>query len=251
MCIRDGGTAERAKIEQLIQTSAFEIALQPIIQLQKQTLAGYEALCRFSAQPYRAPNLWFDDAGDVDLRERLELKVIKAAMAIIPDLPEGCHIGINTSLATIASGKVSALIAAVGSRVVVEITEHTAIDDFDALLMELDRLRELGVLIAVDDVGAGYNGLQQIIRIRPDIIKLDMSLTHDVDTDPARRALVSAMLQFAQQTNARVVAEGIETEAELRTLKAIGVPLGQGYHLGRPAIHGGIRGAAAGYTVKV
>lgn len=102
--------------------------------------------------------------------------------------------------------------------------------------MEIDRLRDLGAGIAVDDAGAGYSGLQQIIRLRPDVIKLDISLTHGVDKDLARWALASAIVQFAQDTNARVVADGIETEAEMRTLKNIGVELGQGHHLGRPAL---------------
>lgn len=123
-----------------------------------------------------------------------------------------------------------------GHRVVIEITEHAAIYDLDLLLMEIDRLRDLGARIAIDDAGAGYSGLQQIIRLRPDVIKLDMSLTKNVDKDVARRSLAAAMVQFARDTNASVVAEGIETEAELRTLKSLGVELGQGYHLGRPAL---------------
>ena len=102
--------------------------------------------------------------------------------------------------------------------------------------MEIDHLLDLGARIAVDDADARYSVLQQIIRLRPDVSKLDMSLTQDVDKDLAWRALASAMVQFAQDTNARVVAEGIETEAELRTLKNIGVELGQGYHLGRPVL---------------
>ncbi|MGJ8610890.1 MAG: EAL domain-containing protein, partial [Octadecabacter sp.] len=198
---------------------------------------GYEALCRFSSNPYRAPNHWFDDAQEVGLLTALEVYVIEIALQILPDLPAHCYLAVNTSPATLATGKLSELIAAVGgARVVVEVTEHNAIDDLDVLLMEIDRLRDLGVRIAVDDAGAGYSGLQQIIRLRPDVIKLDMSLTHDVDKDVARRALASAMVQFARDTNARVVAEGIETEAELRTLKRLGVEMGQGYHLGRPAL---------------
>jgi EAL domain-containing protein (putative c-di-GMP-specific phosphodiesterase class I) len=163
--------------------------------------------------------------------------VIEVALAFLPELPASCYLAVNTSPATLATGKLSKIIAAAGGdRVVVEITEHAAIENLDVLLMEIDRLRDLGARIAVDDAGAGYSGLQQIIRLRPDVIKLDMSLTQDVDKDLARRALASAMVQFAQDTNARVVAEGIETEAEMRTLKNIGVELGQGYHLGRPVL---------------
>ncbi len=224
-------------ITKILDTCNFEIALQPILRLKDQATAGYEALCRFLPDPYRPPNLWFDDAAEVGLLTALEVHVIEVALKILPDLPSQCYLAVNTSPSTLATGRLADLISAVGGeRIVFEVTEHTAIDDLDVLLMEIDRLRDLGARIAVDDAGAGYSGLQQIIRLRPDVIKLDMSLTHDVDKDVARRALASAMVQFAQDTNARVVAEGIETEAELRTLKSLGVEMGQGYHLGRPAL---------------
>lgn len=228
---------KRESIEQVLNTHNFEIALQPILRLQGKGTAGYEALCRFSPTPYRPPNLWFDDAGQVGLQEQLELLVIERAFELLPSLSADNYLAVNTSPATLASGKLAPLIQAAGEdRVVVEITEHAAIDDLDVLLMEIDRLRECGARIAVDDAGAGYSGLQQIIRLRPDVIKLDMSLTQDVDKDLARRSLASALVQFAYDTNAHVVAEGIETEAELRTLRKLGVEWGQGYHLGRPAL---------------
>lgn len=228
---------KKSAIEDILKLRSFEIALQPILRLQDQGTAGYEALCRFSPEPYRAPNLWFDDAAEVGLQTALEIYVIEVALAFLPELPASCYLAVNTSPATLATGKLSKIIAAAGGdQVVVEITEHAAIENLDVLLMEIDRLRDLGARIAVDDAGAGYSGLQQIIRLRPDVIKLDMSLTQDVDKDLARRALASAMVQFAQDTNARVVAEGIETEVEMRTLKNIGVELGQGYHLGRPVL---------------
>lgn len=229
--------AKKDAIEDILKTSGFEIALQPIMRLKDARTAGYEALCRFNPQPYRPPNVWFDDAAEVGLQAALEVTVIAMALHVLPQLPQSCYLSLNTSPATLASGKVASLLDGYdGSRIVVEITEHDAIDDLDVLLMEIDRLRDLGVRIAVDDAGAGYSGLQQIVRLRPDVIKLDMSLTQDVDKDLARRSLASAMVQFAHDTNARVVAEGIETEAELRTLRKIGVEMGQGYYLGRPAL---------------
>lgn len=228
---------KRRAIELILETRGFEIALQPIIGLQDHLVAGYEALCRFSATPYRPPNVWFDDAAEVGLQMELELFVIEVALGMLPDLAPACYLALNASPATLASGQLVDMIAgADSSRIVVEITEHAAIDDLDVLLMEIDRLREMGARVAVDDAGAGYSGLQQIIRLRPDVIKLDMSLTQNVDKDLARRALTSAMVQFAKDTNARVVAEGIETEAEMRTLKDLGVEQGQGYYLGKPAL---------------
>lgn len=229
--------SKREAIEQVLETEAFEIALQPILRLTDRGVAGYEALCRFSGVPYRPPNLWFDEAAVVGLQSDLELHVIRTALALMPDLPIGTYLSVNTSPDTLATGKISMLVKRCdASRVLIEITEHAEIDDLDALLMEIDRLRDLGARIAIDDAGAGYSGLQQIVRLRPDVIKLDMSLTRDVDKDLARKSLASAMVQFARDTQAHVVAEGIETEAEMRTLAQIGIELGQGYHLGKPAL---------------
>lgn len=229
--------SKRDAIRRIFDYQQFEIALQPIFRLKDQSTAGYEALCRFSPEPYRPPNTWFEDAGKVGLQSKLELFVIEVALELLTDLPGDSYLAVNASPATLAGGQLTDLIAKTdGSRILVEITEHAEIEDIDSLLMEIDRLRDLGARIAIDDAGAGYSGLQQIIRLRPDVIKLDMSLTQDVDKDLARRSLASAMVQFALDTNAHVVAEGIETEAAMRTLKKIGVEMGQGYHLARPEL---------------
>jgi EAL domain-containing protein (putative c-di-GMP-specific phosphodiesterase class I) len=119
-------------------------------------------------------------------------------------------------------------------RTVIELTEHATVPDYGILHAHLTPLRAAGVRIALDDAGAGYSGLQRIIQLSPDIIKLDMSLTRAVDSDPARRALSSAMVFYARETGSRIVAEGIETEAELATLKLLGATFGQGYLLGKP-----------------
>jgi EAL domain-containing protein (putative c-di-GMP-specific phosphodiesterase class I) len=117
---------------------------------------------------------------------------------------------------------------------VVELTEHSRVEDYDALLGALDALREGGVRIAVDDAGAGYAGLQHILRLHPEILKLDTALTPGIDNDPVRRALAASLLTFADEIGAVIVAEGIETPQELDTLRSLGIPWGQGYHLARP-----------------
>jgi EAL domain-containing protein (putative c-di-GMP-specific phosphodiesterase class I) len=119
-------------------------------------------------------------------------------------------------------------------RIVLEITEHAHVEDYDALLCALEPLRKNGVRLAVDDAGAGYSGLQHILQIRPDFIKLDMALTRHIDLDPARRALASALVAFARDTGSRIIAEGVETASELNTLRGIGIEKAQGYFLGRP-----------------
>ncbi|MEL6958206.1 MAG: EAL domain-containing protein [Pseudomonadota bacterium] len=233
----DAARAKRQAIEEVLDHKAFNIALQPIMKLRNQRTAGYEALCRFSNEPYRPPNVWFDDAAKVGLQIDLELAVMDVAVTWLSALGPECYLAVNLSPSTLSSGRVSPLVERIGGqRLVIEITEHDEISDLDLLRMEIDRLRDSGVRIAIDDTGAGYSGLQQILRLQPNLIKLDMSLTKDVDKDVARRSLAAAIVSFAQDTGATVVAEGIETEAELRTLAGLGVEMGQGYHLGRPTM---------------
>jgi EAL domain-containing protein (putative c-di-GMP-specific phosphodiesterase class I) len=118
---------------------------------------------------------------------------------------------------------------------VLEITEHVSIAGYTEFKHSLEVLRARGVRIAVDDAGAGYASFRHILNIQPDIIKLDMSLTRNVDSDSGRRALASALIRFAQETGCEIIAEGVETAAELDTLRALGVTRAQGYYLGRPA----------------
>ena len=121
-------------------------------------------------------------------------------------------------------------------RVVIEITEQDRTDSYSKLGISLDELRHRGARVAVDDAGAGFAGLQQILELAPDIIKLDITLTRGIDNDPVRRSLTKCLLAFAAEIGALIVAEGIETLAELETVRSVGVTLGQGYLLGRPTI---------------
>ena len=141
----------------------------------------------------------------------------------------------NASPKTILSGELAnTLIGMPAERIVLEITEHAHVDDYEGLLRALEPLRSRGVRLAVDDAGAGFSSLQHILQLRPDVIKLDMALTRHIHLDPARRALASALVAFARNTNSRIVAEGVETALELEALRAIGIEKAQGYFLGRP-----------------
>ena len=119
-------------------------------------------------------------------------------------------------------------------RIVLEVTEEAPIDDYARLGDALSDIRGRGARLAIDDVGAGFASMRHIVQLRPDIIKLDITLVRDIDTDPSRRALAASIAQFGIQTGASVVAEGIETAAELATLIELGIPYGQGYLLGKP-----------------
>ncbi len=213
------------------------IVFQPIVDLRLGGAVGYEALARFPSAPGRSTEAWFEEAGEVDLRTELELTAIRAAFTRMDDIPDECFLALNLSPSTACSPQLLRAVEFAHSprRVVLEVTEHAPVRDYAELNNAIGSLRARGVRLAVDDAGSGFASLQHIIRLAPDFIKLDMALTRDVDNDLARRALAAALISFAAEIGATIIAEGIETEAELSTLRDLGVAYGQGFHLARPA----------------
>lgn len=224
-----------ASVAHIIDARAFEIHVQPIWNFLKDTPVGFECLSRFSGEPSQTPDKWFAEAAEVGLGVALELAAIEAALAHAWRFPDPIYLTINASAeALLASAFERAIEGFDPHRLVIELTEHCAVPDYDELSVRLSNLRSRGARLAIDDAGAGYAGLQHIVRLKPDIIKLDMALTRNVDSDPAKRALASALIFYARETGCQLLAEGIETGAELQTLKLLGVTAGQGYWLGRP-----------------
>jgi len=194
-----------------------------------------EALARFSCEPRRAPDQWFAEAAQVGLGIELELAAIDSALGRLPELPADAFLSVNVSPQTAETPDLGELLQGEPcQRVVLELTEHVKVENYDTLVTAIERLREQGVRLAIDDAGAGFAGLAHILRLRPDIIKLDITLTRGVDRDPIRRALALSLASFARELNATITAEGIESPAELDTLTALGVGWGQGYYLARP-----------------
>lgn len=211
------------------------IVYQPIYELGAARLAGLECLARFHSEPRRPPNEWFEEAGSVDMGVELELAAIRRALLALPRLPEDIYLAINCSPRTILNDGLRDILQGVEARrIVLEVTEHDYIEDYPSLLCVLAPLRALGLRVAIDDAGAGYASMRHVLNIQPELIKLDVSLTRNIDTDAKRRALASALIAFARETGARIVAEGVECEAELQTLKALGASNAQGYFLARP-----------------
>jgi EAL domain-containing protein (putative c-di-GMP-specific phosphodiesterase class I) len=210
-----------------------EMVFQPIVDLNTGHPVGFEALARFpSEQP---PDQCFAEAWSLGLGMELELSAIEAAFKHFNLFGEDEFLAINASPAVMLEDRFFESVTKHGrDRVVVEVTEHQPVDSYDDLRFVCKELRDAGVRVAIDDAGAGYSSFHHILMLAPDIIKIDMSLTRDIDHDPVKKALGASLLRFSQETNATVIAEGIETEAELRTLKALGVPWGQGFHIGRP-----------------
>jgi EAL domain-containing protein (putative c-di-GMP-specific phosphodiesterase class I) len=228
-------TAKHERVKGILEDGAVTMVFQPIIELSRGRIVGYEALSRFEAEPRRGPDVWFAEAAEVGLGAEVELASIGLALEQLGVLPDDAFLTVNASPFVAVDPALHAMLQnAAGSRVVLEITEHVRVDDYPALVHGLCDLRKSGVRLAIDDAGAGYSSLEHILKLRPEIIKLDIALTRDIHTDPVKRALASALVSFAREIDATIIAEGIECQDELETLARLGVTWGQGYHLGRP-----------------
>jgi EAL domain-containing protein (putative c-di-GMP-specific phosphodiesterase class I) len=224
------------RIRRALVPGVLSIVFQPIFELPTLAVVGVEALSRFSIDPRRSPDQWFREAGEVGLGVELELAAIRSALDHLERLPEETYLSLNLSPETTVSPRFLELLEQVpGERVVIEVTEHAAVEDYDALDPVLQRIRGRGGRLAIDDAGSGYASLRHILRLAPDVIKLDVTRTRDIGTDRARRALASALVSFAGEIGATIVAEGIETASEMEALRGLGVHQGQGFHLARPA----------------
>ncbi|MBV9413074.1 MAG: EAL domain-containing protein [Acidimicrobiia bacterium] len=210
--------------------TGFRLVYQPIVHLDTGSIAGVEALCRFVDG--RSTEFWFKECERRGTATALDLRIIERALADLPLLPG--YLSVNLSPSTLRDPRLTDLLLSPGvpaDRIVVEVTEHARVADYLEAQRVLGALRRAGIRVAVDDAGAGYSTFRHILQLRPDIIKMDQSITRDIDTDPARRALATALVIFAGEVGASVVAEGVETESELRALAAAGIYRGQGFAL--------------------
>jgi EAL domain-containing protein (putative c-di-GMP-specific phosphodiesterase class I)/ActR/RegA family two-component response regulator len=223
---------EAAKIRHLLDTRGISSVVQPIVCLANRQIIGYESLSRFASGDCEA---WFASARHSGLDVDLEMAAIRAALAT-PGLPSPDYfLSINAGPRTITSpGFLAAIAQAAPEQLVVEITEHAPVDDYAGLHQALAPLRAQGLRLAVDDAGAGFASLRHILQLAPDIVKLDVSLTQGVEHDQVRRALARGLTSFAREAGFTLLAEGIETEAQLDAWMQLGVDYGQGYHFGRP-----------------
>lgn len=221
----------------LAEPERVTLVAQPIVDTRRAVITGYEVLTRFTLDVRRGPDVVFAEAAAMGLGPALEALVIEKALTLWRTMPPNCFLTINVDPAHLLSPEVDALLMAEAtlSGIVLELTEHRLIENVAMLVAVLDRLRKRGALIAVDDAGSGYSGLRRILEIRPQFVKLDRELVAHVHEDDAKRALVQMLGELAGRLDAWLIAEGIETEAELRVLVQLGVPLAQGYYLARPA----------------
>lgn len=219
------------RIDAALAGDATAMVFQPVLDLQG-NVVGSEALARFQLEPVRGPDQWFSDAASVGLTVELELATARQALAALPSLPG--WLSLNFSATTLCTPAFRVALADIDvSRLVLEVSEHEEIADYDALTRALAPLRERGVRVAVDDAGAGYASLRHVVRLEPEVLKLDISLVHGIDSAPNQLALATALTTFAHEIGSTVIAEGVETAEELATLSEVGVGLVQGWYLGR------------------
>jgi len=225
-----------ANIRAVLEHRRFNMVFQPIVELATNHVVGFEALARFSDEPIRPPDEWFADAEMVGFSIDLEIAAIALALADLEHLPIDAYLSVNVSpVTTISERLVPVLLGTAPERIVLEITEHAPVGDYERLNSALKPLRKHGVRLAIDDAGAGFASLRHILRLEPDLIKLDISLTQHIDTDRSRRALAQGLISFGAEMGSKLIGEGVETATELATLQSLGVPYAQGYFLGRPA----------------
>jgi EAL domain-containing protein (putative c-di-GMP-specific phosphodiesterase class I) len=225
----------RDRINALITGEQVDLALQPVVAVPSGSCLGLEVLSRFPTD-LGPPDRVFAAAHSVGLGLELELMVISKAVALLPSLPAGQVLGLNLSPAVLFELAAYPSVAhhpGLG-QVMVEITEHEAVQNYAELRDRLQPLRERGLRLAIDDAGAGYASLHHIIELRPDVIKIDRSIVDGLSTDSARRSVVRTFVQLAQDLGAAVMAEGVENAADLAAAVELGVTAAQGYLFARP-----------------
>jgi EAL domain-containing protein (putative c-di-GMP-specific phosphodiesterase class I) len=209
------------------------VVLQPIVDLATGIRVGSEALSRFPHEWDLAPDLCFAEAHSVGFGHELELLALGSAASHLVRVPG--YVAMNISPATLLMPAATDLLSALPlDRILLELSEHDQVEDYDALHDVLAPLRARGMRLAIDDVGAGFSSLRHIVLTRPDVLKIDRTLVDGVSNDPILTTLVHSLVDFGHGVEAKVVAEGIETGADAAVLLTLGVDYGQGWYYGRP-----------------
>jgi EAL domain-containing protein (putative c-di-GMP-specific phosphodiesterase class I)/CheY-like chemotaxis protein len=229
----------RERILSVLRTRGVTPVYQPVVDVHTLAPVGYEGLSRFPGTGHGGPDRWFGDAFGVGLGVELEWLAASKVLNFLDTLPAeepDAFLAVNMSPASVLHLLTHQLCdPALYPKLVIELTEHVPVEDYAAVHASLATMRERGSRLAADDLGSGYAGFRHLIRLQPDIIKLDISLVRGIHRNKGQRALASALVAFAADVGARVIAEGVEERGELEALQDIGVPWAQGYFLGRPA----------------
>lgn len=226
--------SQRSKIENAINDRDYHAVFQPIFHIKNNKLWGYEALTRFNNLK-GTPDKIFEQADELGLGSKLGVQVMACALEDGMSFSQSLVLNLNATPELILSGALIELFAGYDdlSRYVLEITEHVVIQDYQEIQLAIAPLRKKGMRLAIDDTGAGYASFRHILLLKPEIIKLDISLIRDIDQSEEKQALTAALVAFSRRGNHLIIAEGVETDAEMVTLRALGVDLVQGYLFSR------------------
>ncbi len=233
------------RLREICDPRAIHSVFQPIVALDTGHVVMYEALTRFESPHGFDTGEWFEEAVELGMSVELELAVLARTVAELAGAGarvvagsdhETINVSLNASPEMLLSPALQATLSAIDPRrIVIEVTEHAQISDYAEIKRTIARLRERGMRLAIDDAGAGFASLRHILDLAPDLIKLDLSLVRGIDADQPRRALATGLISFAREIDAAIVAEGIETQGELDCIRELGVDMGQGYILAKPA----------------
>ncbi len=232
--LEERGEDAALEISRLIWDDDLVVIHQPIYDLSDWHLVGHECLMRHKANPERSPRELFERAREAGKTIELELHVARKALATLdPAFPER-FVSIKVSPETLVSAALSDLIPeGLAARLVIELNEPDEPAQHADVKAAIQKLKERA-WVAVNSMGTGFSGLQSLIDFEPDIVKIDRDFLAGVGADPARRAWVKALVQFAAETNVTLIAQGVETREDLQALRELGVRFAEGYILGKP-----------------
>ena len=238
---------QEAAVRACRRPGVLRMDFQPIVDTARGTVVGYEALARFSGPPQATPDRWFAVARTAGFGTELEAQALRVALKAQAALPRNCFLSVNIGPDALTSSAVASVLAVAGDLrgVVIEITEQTAVACYDALVTALAPARAAGASLAVDDAGAGFASLRHLVGLRPSIIKLDITLIRGIDGDGVRQSLAGSLVSFGKSAGAEILAEGVETAGELKTVRTLGIRFAQGFLLGRPEPPGRVPNLAA------
>lgn len=231
---RDADRA-RDRLHQVVSGHELQIALQPVVDLESGTMQGVEALSRFP-DDLGPPELVYAHAHTLGMGAELEQYAVSEALRALPLLDPGEYLAVNlTPAVAVALATKAPFHDLPFDRIVLEITEHAAVESYAELRDSLADVRREGLRLAIDDAGAGYASLHHVVELAPDLIKIDRSLIGGIAGDPARRSVVRAFASLAADLGAGLVAEGLETRDDLAAIRDLGVGAAQGFLLARPS----------------
>ncbi|WP_372882086.1 EAL domain-containing protein [Psychromonas sp.] len=232
-------------LEKIIQGKKLSVYFQPIIENNAPVIFGYEALIRGPINTaFYSPLSLFKAASEQGRLVALELLCRELSIVQFKKLNLPGKLFLNASPETLfqpnfRSGRTLAMLQKIGldpRRVVIELTEHSPLENYEVVREALKHYKTMGFEIAMDDLGAGYSGLRMWYELRPDYVKIDRHFIHNIHNDKVKQQFVHSIKNIAKELNCKVIAEGVETAAEFKFIEKMNLPLYQGYYIAHPAL---------------